>query len=405
MNRRDFYLWLSSITELEIGEKEKLLKYFRDVEKIWNLESDELIDSGFSDRITYILLSAKKKFNIDKVYDKLYKNNTKYVCVEDEIYPEKLRNLDCPPLGLFYRGELPDKNIPSVAIVGARLCSEYGRIVTERFSSELGEAGIQIISGLAMGIDGYAHKAALSVNGKTFGILGNGIDIVYPKENYYLYEEMFNKGGVISEYYFGVKGIKNHFPERNRLIAGFSDIVLVAEAKKKSGTMITTDRALEQGKDVFVIPGRIGDVLSEGCLCLAKQGAGIALTPEDIILSLKDMFDDYVFYYKDDENQYTYSLKDNKKTNKDAITYKNNSLISEKTNKNRDKIVKKTLSDKIVLENKERIVYALLSLNPKHFEQLMIESGIEYFEMINILNSLCKKNYAVMISSEYYIKN
>jgi len=193
----------------------------------------------------------------------------------DPDYPARLNHLPDSPLGLYYRGRLPEENIPAVAIVGARRCSPYGRAMAERFGKGLGERGIQIISGMALGVDGHAQQAALDAGGRSFGILGCGVDICYPPSHQKLYETLAEKGGLISELPPGTPPLAHHFPLRNRLIAAFSDLLLVLEAREKSGSLITVDQALEQGKDVLALPGRVGDELSAGCNQLIRQGAGL----------------------------------------------------------------------------------------------------------------------------------
>lgn len=193
----------------------------------------------------------------------------------DPEYPARLSVLPDSPLGLYYRGRLPEEDIPAVAIVGARRCSPYGRAMAERFGKGLGERGIQIISGMALGVDGHAQQAALDAGGRSFGILGCGVDICYPPSHQKLYETLAEKGGLISELPPGTPPLAHHFPLRNRLIAAFSDLLLVLEAREKSGSLITVDQALEQGKDVLALPGRVGDELSAGCNQLIRQGAGL----------------------------------------------------------------------------------------------------------------------------------
>lgn len=204
------------------------------------------------------------------------------VAYGDAGYPEKLNNISNPPYMLYYYGSLPKNNIPSVAIIGARNCSEYGRSMAKYYAEGLSERGIQIISGMASGIDGVAGRGALYSSGKSFAILGCGVDVCYPLSNKPLYDELKEKGGVISEYYPGTKPSAYHFPVRNRIISGLADIVLVVEAKEQSGTMITVNMALEQGKEVYAVPGRVTDALSSGCNRLIKEGAGIATTIDSI---------------------------------------------------------------------------------------------------------------------------
>lgn len=201
-------------------------------------------------------------------------------------YPERLRKIPDPPFGLYVKGKLPAEHKPSVAIIGARACSEYGKCVAEHFGKQLGTAGIQIISGMARGIDGIAQRGAIEGGGETYAVLGCGADVCYPQENRQLYRDLPKHGGIISEYLPGTEARSALFPPRNRIISGLADLLLVVEARKRSGTYITVMQALEQGKEVFAVPGRIIDTLSEGCNYLLTQGAGVAMTPEVIIEEL-----------------------------------------------------------------------------------------------------------------------
>lgn len=202
---------------------------------------------------------------------------------EDAAYPEKLRCLTKIPKRLYVRGELPDASKPAVAVIGARKCSSYGQEMAGYFARELAGAGIQIISGMAAGVDGIAQSAAIKAGGKSYAVLGCGTDICYPKTNQGLYEKLLYNGGIISEYPAGTAPQAFHFPIRNRIISALSDAILVIEAKQKSGTLITVDFALEQGKDVYALPGRLTDELSGGCNQLLFQGAGLALEPKQLI--------------------------------------------------------------------------------------------------------------------------
>lgn len=190
------------------------------------------------------------------------------------------------PPALYLLGRLPDEKRPSVAIVGARRSSSYGNEIARRFAGALASAGVQIISGMAWGIDGMAHEGALEAGGDTFAVLGCGADICYPAGHRKLYEQIALRGGVLSEQKPGTPPLPGFFPARNRIISGLADLALVVEAKERSGSLITADFALEQGKDVFAVPGRIGDGLSQGCLNLIRQGAGLADSPLAILEAL-----------------------------------------------------------------------------------------------------------------------
>ena len=228
-------------------------------------------------------LAHAETFDPMTEYRRMKERGIRFTCERMDDYPDKLKEIPDPPFGLTWKGELPDPKIPSVAVIGARQCSEYGRQMAARFGTELAQAGIQVISGMAVGIDGLAQSGALKAGGISFGILGSGVDVCYPAENRALYEKLINRGGVISENPPGTQPQAKHFPRRNRLISGFCDLLLVIEARKRSGTAITVDMALEQGRDVYALPGRVTDALSDGCNQLIRQGAGIATCVQDLI--------------------------------------------------------------------------------------------------------------------------
>lgn len=210
-----------------------------------------------------------------------------YYRKKEELYPEKIQNLSDAPEGIYVMGNLPDPKKPSVAIVGARMCSPYGRQQALSFARALSANGVQIISGLARGVDGYSHRGALEGGTATFAVMGCGLDHCYPAEHEKLRDEIVAKGGgIISEYPICTPPLRAYFPQRNRIISALADLVLVVEAKEKSGSLITADCALEQGKTVYAVPGRVGDALSRGCNYLIAQGAGIAWSVECILQEL-----------------------------------------------------------------------------------------------------------------------
>ena len=205
--------------------------------------------------------------------------------MNSKYYPERLKYIDSPPKQLYCLGNLEllnyDKNI---AIIGSRDCSYYGERVTKDFSFNLAKEDICIVSGLAKGIDSFAHIGALNAKGKTIAVIGSGLDNIYPKENIKLAQSIVkNSGLIISEYPLGSLPLKQHFPTRNRIISGLSDGVLVTEARKNSGTNITVNFALEQGKDVFVIPGNIYSKTSDGTNFMISEGAIPVTSYKDIL--------------------------------------------------------------------------------------------------------------------------
>ena len=231
-------------------------------------------------------LAARAEDAVKRAYEELTAKGIFFYPEYHPLYPEKLRAIPSRPFGLFVKGRLPAPEKRSLAIVGARDCSEYGRYVAGYFAKKLAQSGVSVISGLARGIDGIAQRAAIEAGGESFGVLGCGVDICYPKSNEGLYRMCEECGGIVSSYLPGTPPAPGLFPPRNRIISGLSDGILIIEAREKSGTIITADLALEQGKDVFVIPGRVTDRLSDGCNGLIRQGASLIQSPEQLLEEL-----------------------------------------------------------------------------------------------------------------------
>lgn len=208
----------------------------------------------------------------------------KIVDLKSDEYPERLRKLKGKPEKLYVRGKLPDPNKKTVAIVGARNASDYGLTLAKTIARIMTLNDVQVISGLAMGIDTAGHIGAIEVEKPTFAVLGCGVDICFPAHNSNVYERILDYGGgIISELDIGTPPLPYNFPLRNRIISGLSDVVIVVEAREKSGSLITADYALEQGKTIFACPGRVGDSLSRGTNNLIKQGAYILTSADDVL--------------------------------------------------------------------------------------------------------------------------
>ena len=273
----------------------------------------------------------------------------------DAEYPERLRVLDDAPLLLFCRGDVSLLSTECFAVVGTRAPTRYGRDATELFAKELSEAGFTIVSGLARGVDAIAHKAALDAEKPTIAVIGCGVDKVYPAENKELYDRIAEKGLIISEYFIGVDPIAFHFPERNRLISALSEGVLVTEAGLKSGTMITVDCALDQDKDVFVVPGNIFSNMSKGTNeLLHNPQCMIATDPSDIL-----------DYYK----------KESKKKEEDAVRQ---------------------------LTTEEILVYSALQDDDRHFEELIDLTGLSMGTLMATLTKLEVLGVIKKLPGNYY---
>ena len=304
-----YWVWLSQIPGLGPIKKKKLLEKYKTPEKIYMLKKEELLkNKGIGEELANNILDRKYRENLDKHLEYMRKNNIEIISIYNKYYPEKLKQIYDSPISLYVKGNYKILNNLSIAIVGCREATEYGKKAAKYFSYSLTKEGINIVSGLARGIDSFSHIGAicgkleentknvdnLSTDkkrlniGNTIAVVGTGLDRVYPDENRYLEEQIIKTGGaVISEYPLGTKPEKMNFPARNRIISGISSGVLVVEAKEKSGTLITVDFALEQGRDVFVVPGNINSINSVGTNNLIKQGAKLVTNYKEIILNLR----------------------------------------------------------------------------------------------------------------------
>ncbi len=223
---------------------------------------------------------------VNRDIDILNRLGARIMTLWDEDYPPLLKEIHPPPSLLFVRGTIPHRDNLAVAVVGTRNPSSYGMEITERISQGLARAGVTLVSGLARGIDTVCHKAALKEGGLTVGVLGCGLDVSYPSENKLLCEEMASKGAVITEFPPGTPPLANNFPRRNRIVSGLSRAVVVVEAARNSGALITARHALDQNRDVLVVPGSVNSRRSWGPHHLLKQGAGLVESAEDILETL-----------------------------------------------------------------------------------------------------------------------
>lgn len=224
----------------------------------------------------------------EEEYRKLKERDIRLITLQDADYPERLREIPDAPYGLFVMGSLPGEE-PAVAVIGARDCTGYGSFVAGKLGEVLAKHGITVISGMARGVDGISQQAALDAGGRSCGVLGCGVDVCYPRQNWTLYERLPRQGCLISSYPLGTPALSRNFPPRNRIVSGLADAVVVVEAREKSGTLITVDMALEQGREVYAVPGRVTDRLSDGCNRLIRQGAIPMLNPEELIEELKGL--------------------------------------------------------------------------------------------------------------------
>lgn len=245
----------------------------------------EKVSARYQKKVTQMSEFAEG-YDVYGEYDRMTERGIRLVTESEADFPGRLAGIPDPPYAIYYVGSLPPEGKKAVALIGARDCTEYGRYMAGQFGAALASAGVQVISGMARGIDGIGQRSALRAGGYSLGVLGCGVDICYPGENRELYNALAQGGGICSEYPPGISPRAVLFPPRNRIISGFCDALLVIEAKEKSGTLITVDMALEQGKEVYALPGRATDPLSGGCNRLIRQGAGLVSSPGELLEEL-----------------------------------------------------------------------------------------------------------------------
>lgn len=359
MTERQMLYGLSRLAFLTPNRFETLLEAEGSIEGVYNIEEKKLLQYGYSEeQVAKWKVIRHGQGQLSKIYHREVGQGIRFISRSDKAFPEKLKPYSGCPLGLYVKGRLPDPQKPTVAMVGARACSSYGRAMAKRFGRELAEAGVQVISGMAAGIDGICQQAALSGGGESFGVLGCGVDVVYPPENYELYRKLEERGGLISEYVPGRPPLSYQFPARNRIISGLCDCLIVVEAREKSGTLITTNFALEQGKYIGAVPGRVGDRLSEGCNQLIQAGAFLIQNTEDILNILG---------------------------------------IYSKTN---EKIMKNPADS---LASLEKTVYSCLDLCPKHLEEIVGEAELPIPQVMEILLTLELKGLVSRVGANEYV--
>ncbi|MDY0027603.1 MAG: DNA-processing protein DprA [Candidatus Humimicrobiaceae bacterium] len=287
------------------------------------------------------------------VIDFVLRNKIGLLSIGDDDYPDMLRQIHLPPLLLFFKGDRIKKMEFSIAIVGSRKCTAYGKEAAMYISKNLSEMGIIIVSGLAAGIDSFAHRAALEGKGGSIGVLGCGIDLVYPPENRVLYEKIPENGSIITEFLPGTPPLKSNFPVRNRIISGLCQGVIVIEAGERSGAIITCEIALKQNREVMAVPGSIFSPSNKGCHRLIKEGA-------KLVENIDDILDEFSIY-----------------TGKIFKTRQENKFSSKKEKENKDHDTN--------LNGNELRIYEYIGYKSKSIEDIVKYSGIEVKEVLRIL--------------------
>jgi len=355
-----YVYWLSCVNGIGSIKADRLVLYFGSEEEIFNANETQLLKvKGIGQKDAASILSSRDKGLIEENYAKMLLKGIKLTYKGHDNYPEKLYNINNAPYSIFYKGVLPSGDKKSVAVVGARNVSRSGEYIAMKMGRGLAENGVQVISGLARGADVSAQKGSLSVAGNmTFAVMGCGVDICYPGQNIETYMLIQESGGIISEYQPGMAPVAGNFPMRNRIISALSDGILVIEAGEKSGSLITAGYGAEQGKDIFVVPGEIGNKLYYGSNELIKNGAALVTDAGDIMDALG------IFY--------------------DCSVEKHKKKIE------------------VMLETSEKIVYASLGLEPAHVSEIASRSGLGIRRTMEILIDLELKHLVYMAGNNYY---
>ncbi|MCR4691484.1 MAG: DNA-processing protein DprA [Lachnospiraceae bacterium] len=372
MNEKIYVNWLYHVPGIGRTRLKELLGMGATAEEICKMSPTDLMALWEKEKRRHIgpggikkIEEFKREITPVELWNRIRDKGITMLTLEDDAYPRRLKEtIDAPPV-LYRMGkgsEESTEEMPSVSVVGSRICSEYGRMVASRIGKECVARNISLVSGMAVGIDGIAQGAALEAGGCVSAVLGSGADVCYPKENEKLYVNLLKKGMIYSEYVPGTQPKPQNFPPRNRIISGLSDAVIVVEAKEKSGTMITVDMALEQGRQVYIIPGRLTDPLSAGCNRLIGQGA-------EIVWNLGQTLDRIASEYYLGRGQ---------------CERRNRTRPGEEIqNKNEEKECKPKLS------RKEQIVFDALDLQPSSlqeiYERIAESSDIAFSELSGIL--------------------
>ena len=291
MSQLKYWLWLSLLSGYNTESARTLLRHFGTPEKVYSANAEDYkAVEGIRPPDVHMYMDKNLEPAV-KTLESCAETGCRVVRLHDAEYPDRLRNIYDPPIILYVKGTLPAiDDEPAVALVGTRDCTSYGYKAAENIGRQLARRGLIVVTGLAKGIDTAAARGALQAGGLVIGVIGSGIDIVYPSENKALFAEVASSGAILSEYPPGMAAKPAHFPARNRIISGLSLGVAVIEAPKRSGALITAARALEQGRDVFALPGNVGARSCEGSNLLLREGAIPILSGEDIIGEYAELF-------------------------------------------------------------------------------------------------------------------
>jgi DNA processing protein len=286
MSERKYWIGFNKVRGIGPAKMRALLDHFGDLALAWAAPVAELAEAGLDKRAIESLEASRRAFDLERLTAQIDEAGLTSLCWDDADYPRRLREIENPPPILFVKGALVEADDYAVAIVGTRRTTAYGKEVAEELAATLAQAGVTVVSGFARGIDAAAHVAACKAGGRTLAVLGSGLDKLYPPEHATLAERVVTQGALLSDYPLGTPPDASNFPPRNRIISGLSLGTVVVEADEKSGALITTQFAIEQGREVFAVPGNIFNRNSQGPNRLIQQGAKIVTRAEDVLEEL-----------------------------------------------------------------------------------------------------------------------
>ena len=286
MDDKKYWIGFNLIKGIGAVRMQALIQYFGDLEVAWKASPIELAQAGLGKKLIERVIQAREGVDLEMLWEKIQKQGIKILTWQDEAYPTRLKEIDQPPPVLYIRGDYLPDDLFAVAIVGTRRVTPYGRQITEELSAFLAANNITVISGLARGVDAIAHQTTLKSGGRSIGVLGSGVDKIYPPEHRGLAQQMMQRGAIISDYAPGTPPDASNFPPRNRIISGLSLAVVVIEAGETSGALITAEFAAEQGREIFAVPGSILAPQSKGTNKLIQNGALPLLSVSDLMQAL-----------------------------------------------------------------------------------------------------------------------
>lgn len=304
MLSQDSIDWLRLVLIPEVGSRrgKRLLERFKTPKAVLEASLGDIAEvENIGREVANKIVKGRENIDLERQIKLIERNNVNLIPLDSEYYPANLKSIFDPPLVLFVKGQILPEDYFSIAIVGTRMSSFYGRSMSEKLSRELTEKGFTIVSGGARGIDTFSHQAALKMKGRTIAVLGCGLDIAYPLENKKLFEEIAERGVMISEFPLSTKPNKQNFPMRNRIISGLSLGVVVIEAPLKSGALITVTHAIDQGREVFSVPGKADSFISKGTNQLLREGAKLVENVDDIIEELEPVLRTKIKEFKSDQ--------------------------------------------------------------------------------------------------------